>query len=107
MMRSDVATAMAASQEGLKFESAAGALGAQVYTITDGVSVQQKIQQLQSHPGEERGASAGTCAGAFLPSTLSSSWVARPPLHPTTLLIPLSMQLCWPWSQTTKCTCSK
>lgn len=50
MMRSDVATAMAASQEGLKFESAAGALGAQVYTITDGVSVQQKIQQLQSHP---------------------------------------------------------
>jgi hypothetical protein len=56
----DIVRAMAAEEEGLRFQKPAGLQGAVVYTITDGSSVASKIEQLQSHPGACRaGAGAG------------------------------------------------
>eukprot|EP00887_Chlorella_sp_A99_P001806 scaffold19.g1806.t1 len=52
-LRNDVVRAMAAESEGIRFQSSAGALGAQVFKITDGSSVDEKIKQLEDHPAVE------------------------------------------------------
>ncbi|PRW20948.1 peptidase S8 isoform A [Chlorella sorokiniana] len=46
----DVVRAMAAEEEGLKFQKPAGLQGALVYSIEDNATVAEKIKQLEHHP---------------------------------------------------------
>ena len=64
-LKSGVVSAMADGSQGLKYQSSVGALGAQVYKITDNTTVDEKIKQLEAHPCEGGCVEVCTAAVAY------------------------------------------
>ena len=50
-LRPDVVAAMDDGSNGLRFDRPTGLPNAAVYSITDGKSVQEKMEEMNSHPG--------------------------------------------------------